>query len=402
MSLRWVADRLRSVGRAEYPAVSAAVEWELVGTLYGQRASFVSSLAAMLVTGGIAWLRLGNWLPVGWTAAATLVAALRLLDISAFQRRAGTDTPQRWARRFLIGAWTQGALWGAASLVLLTTDDAFTQFVVITVQTGFLAGAAARNNAVPTVALGQVYCTLLPLLAVCLLHPSHYYLLYAVVVVLEIAASVATVRYLHRQAAGLLMTSEQNVALLASLGAANTQLEAANARLQSLATTDGLTGVVNRRGLDAALDAEWSRISRDATHLAVLLVDIDFFKAYNDRFGHQAGDDCLRRVARCLSATVRRPSDLVARYGGEEFAVILPGTDHFGAIDMAERLRAAVQAMALPHPDNPGGIVTISVGAATLHASGSAATVPEELIALADKELYRAKQAGRNRVRCAA
>ncbi len=396
---------LISIDRVILPrsrALGAAAEWRLVGTLYAQSATLYSSLAAMLLVGAVTWLRTGSDLALGWTAAATLVFAGRLFDVGRFRRRRADDPPSRWARRFLVGAWAQALLWGGVSAVLLVTSDPFTQLVVITVQTGFLAGAAARNNAVPMVALGQVLLTLVPLLAVCLVHPDREYLLFAALVALNVVAAAATVRHLHRQTVNLLRADAENEQLLQSLGAANAKLEAANRRLQGLATTDGLTGVANRRGLDAALATEWRRIGRDSSHLALLLVDIDHFKAYNDRLGHQAGDECLRRIARCLEGTAcRRQSDLVARYGGEEFAVILPGTDRFGAIDVAERLRDAVQMLRLEHPDSPAGLVTISIGVAAAHVSDDWAADPAGLVAMADRELYRAKQAGRNRVRCA-
>ncbi|MDA8251531.1 MAG: GGDEF domain-containing protein [Rhodospirillales bacterium] len=379
-----------------------AVEWQLLSTVYGQKASFYSSLAATLLAGAITAWRTASVLPWAWTAVASAVYALRILDLRAFARRRTEDPPRRWVRRFTAGAWAQAAMWGSASFVLLATDDPFTQFVVITVQIGFLAGAAARNNAVPAAALGQVYLTLLPLLLVCLLHPNRAYLLYSLLVLLQMAAAAATVRYLNHQTVSLLLANERNAALLRSLGSANAQLESANLRLQALATTDGLTGVANRRGFDAALEAEWLRATRDRGEMALLLADIDHFKSFNDRFGHQAGDDCLRRIARSLQTALRRPGDFVARYGGEEFAVLLPDTDPFGAIDIAERLRLAVLALDLPHPTGPEGRLTISVGAAALHPGDGSASGPGELVARADRELYRAKQSGRNRVRCAA
>ena len=392
----------RSAATSHAPDLGAGAEWRLVETLYAQPTTMYSALAGMLLVGGIAWLRTRSAVPVGWTAVSTLVFALRMHDIRLFPRRSPDDPPQRWARRFLVGAWAQALLWGAASLALLLTTDPFTQLVVITAQTGVLAGAAARNNAVPKVAHGQVLLTVLPLLAVCLVMPDRHYLLYALLVVANLAASAATVRHLHRQTVSLLRADAENERLLRSLAAANAQLEAANRRLHGLAITDGLTGVANRRGLDAALAAEWRRVGRDNTHLALLLVDIDHFKSYNDHFGHQAGDDCLRRIATCLEASAcRRQGDLVARYGGEEFAVILPGADRFGAIDVAERLRDAVQALGQPHPGSPTGLVTISIGVASAHLTDDWANDPRQLVAVADRELYRAKQAGRNRVRCA-
>jgi len=163
------------------------------------------------------------------------------------------------------------------------------------------------------------------------------------------------------------------------------------AALDRLARQDGLTGVANRRQFDAVLQAEWNRARRSGRELALLLVDIDHFKAFNDRHGHPAGDRCLQAVAQALQAVAERGSDLVARYGGEEFAVVVPATPVGGVRVLAERLRAAVAGLALEE-----GTVTVSVGAACLHPSVLAS--PDGLLADADAALYAAKRAGRNRV----
>lgn len=175
------------------------------------------------------------------------------------------------------------------------------------------------------------------------------------------------------------------------------QLEELNRELKRLAALDSVTGLANRRQFQDTLAHEWRRALRDRTPLALIMVDIDYFKAYNDGLGHQAGDDCLRLVARALAETARRPGDLVARYGGEEFALILPKTDAQGALDLAERLRLKVQALDVPHPHPAAeGHVTISAGVAAVVPIPS--EVPDSLTAAADRALYRAKQAGRNRV----
>ena len=175
----------------------------------------------------------------------------------------------------------------------------------------------------------------------------------------------------------------------------NRALEEANGRLEVLSTTDPLTGLANRRRFAAVLAAEWSRAQRSDVPLGAVMVDIDHFKLYNDRYGHLAGDACLRRVAATLAAHVRGPIDVVARYGGEEFSAILPGADKAEALVVGERLRAAVADLAEPHVGMPLGIVTISVGTAstipTLEGN------PERLLETADAALYQAKQRGRNR-----
>lgn len=171
-------------------------------------------------------------------------------------------------------------------------------------------------------------------------------------------------------------------------------------RLRELSATDGLTGIANRRAFDEALVREWERALRAGEPLSVVMADIDFFKRYNDRYGHLAGDACLRQVAAALKAGVRQGGDLAARYGGEEFVVVLPGADAAAARQVAESLRRRVEALALPHADNPGGaVVTISLGVATTQPARDQA--PAALVDQADQALYRAKAGGRNRVEAA-
>src|SRR5688572_8521650 len=170
------------------------------------------------------------------------------------------------------------------------------------------------------------------------------------------------------------------------------QLEEANRKLAALSYVDAITGVANRRSFDEELVTESRRLPRTRTHLSLLLADID-------ALGHQAGDDCLRRVATVIADGVRRAGDTVARYGGEEFAVLLPDTDAAGAAILAERIRSAVEQRGFPHPAMPAGCVTISVGVTT--ATGKENADPASLVKAADAALYEAKRAGRNRVRVA-
>lgn len=174
------------------------------------------------------------------------------------------------------------------------------------------------------------------------------------------------------------------------------ELSEANAKLQLLSECDGLTGIANRRKFDAVLEAEWNRAGREASSLTLALIDVDYFKAYNDHLGHQQGDDCLRRIARNLASRVRQSHDLVARYGGEEFGVILPGLGRDKALDVAVKLCAGVMELALPHGRSQAAeVVTVSVGVATCVPTADQRA--GDLVKAADANLYRAKENGRNR-----
>ncbi|MCB8820847.1 sensor domain-containing diguanylate cyclase [Microvirga rosea] len=180
--------------------------------------------------------------------------------------------------------------------------------------------------------------------------------------------------------------------------------ESAEAKLAVLARTDGLTGLGNRRSFDERLAQEWRRSVREKSSLSLLLIDVDQFKQFNDVYGHQAGDDCLRAIARAVAGIARRPSDLAARYGGEEFVLLLPATAEKGAAQLAEELRSSVEALGLPHSRNePKCVVTVSVGTATLNPpSGIPSERDNALVMLADHALYDAKRQGRNKVVIAA
>ncbi len=167
--------------------------------------------------------------------------------------------------------------------------------------------------------------------------------------------------------------------------------------LESRALLDGLTNIPNRRRFDEALEVEWRRAQRAGAAIALVMLDIDHFKAYNDHLGHGAGDACLRQVATALVNVVERPADLVARYGGEEFVALLPETEADGALQIAERFRHDVEALRLPHGHSPvADVVTISVGVASI--VPGADVTPVVLLEQADQKLYRAKAAGRNKV----
>lgn len=207
--------------------------------------------------------------------------------------------------------------------------------------------------------------------------------------------------YLHKPVSEIVLGAKiramQRIVLMrASLLAVTRKLDAANQELKRISSQDGLTGVANRRYFDETITTEWRRARRHSNSLAMLMCDVDYFKRYNDTYGHLAGDECLRRVATAIRQHTDRPSDLVARYGGEEFAVVLPETTIGGALMVAEKIRHAVRELNIPNTSAPDKLVTISIGIAS--AAPGFDNPPDDLIHAADQALYRAKAEGRDRI----
>ena len=174
-------------------------------------------------------------------------------------------------------------------------------------------------------------------------------------------------------------------------------LEEANRELEQLASLDGLTHIANRRQFDVTLALEWKRLSRDAKPLSLIFCDIDFFKKYNDNYGHVNGDNCLKKVALAITSSIRRPADIAARYGGEEFAVIMPDTDLDGAVVVAEEIRKAVRKLGIAHTQSEAGpVISLSLGVTTMTPDSEKS--PETIILAADNLLYQAKEAGRDQI----
>ncbi|WP_419727847.1 GGDEF domain-containing protein [Lichenicola sp.] len=187
------------------------------------------------------------------------------------------------------------------------------------------------------------------------------------------------------------------VALLSNFIDQAQRAQVMNNRLKDLIATDPLTGIGNRLALDREMLLEWKRARREQTPLSLIMIDIDLFKSFNDRYGHPAGDRCIAAVGATLAQQAKRPADVAARLGGEEFVVLLPNTEEAGASRVADRVLAAISALNLPHADNPVGHVTVSIGVATCRPFDPNGNVGQ-FMEVADQALYRAKSAGRNQV----
>lgn len=207
--------------------------------------------------------------------------------------------------------------------------------------------------------------------------------------------------YIHKPVSEVVLGAkiramQRIIQMRTSLVVMTRQLDAANQELKRLSASDGLTGIANRRFFDETLTREWRRARRTMGSVSLIMCDVDHFKLYNDSYGHQAGDECLRSVARAICSVIERGSDIVARYGGEEFVVILPDTPIGGALVAAEKIRHAIHLMNMPHSGSAFARVTLSLGIACM--APEADNPPQELVEHADRALYRAKHAGRDRV----
>ena len=207
--------------------------------------------------------------------------------------------------------------------------------------------------------------------------------------------------YLHKPVSQVVLNAkiramQRIIQMRTSLVVLARKLDTANQELKRLSASDGLTGIANRRFFDEYISREWRRARRSASSMALMMCDVDHFKLYNDTYGHQAGDDCLRQVANAIATNLERASDIAARYGGEEFAVVLPETAIGGTLFVAEKIRHAIHILNIPHSASQFGRVTLSIGIAA--AAPDPDNASDALIKAADLALYRAKHEGRDRV----
>lgn len=210
--------------------------------------------------------------------------------------------------------------------------------------------------------------------------------------------NLGTSLYLAIDASPIFDEQGQLIAVIETLRDMTAQKKA-EAALEQLAAMDGLTGIANRRNFDEMVEREWRNAIRSREPVGLLMCDVDYFKSYNDTYGHQSGDDCLKAIAGAIKNSLLRPGDTVSRYGGEEFAVILPQSDVESAEKVAQRILEAVRSLNIPHTGSTQRRVTISVGVASL--SPCVGMQTSQLIEAADKALYAAKEAGRDQLQCA-
>lgn len=326
---------------------------------------------------------------IWWWAALAILTLLRHNHARRVLRNGITeDNAKNLSAWFTAGAAVEGLMWGISFLLVAYSiggqATVFMGCAVAGISVAALTTMSAGRFAFPAFLAGIALPVLITLSTA--IHADGASV-GAMVVLFGLNLALA---YLHSHAANtaeIRMQFEQRATVKA--------LAEANHRIEVMSRTDALTGLANRREFDDRLEIEWLRSERGGEPLGMVMLDIDWFKAFNDAGGHPAGDECLRRVAMAMRATVHRPSDLVARFGGEEFVVLLPGTDAAGALGVAQQLRATIERLGLPRPDARGGVVTVSAGSASMRAGDSKHS--GSLIEAADRAMYRAKSEGRNR-----
>lgn len=360
----------------------------------GNTIQFLGILTGILAV-SMFWTLSDHGMLLLWLSVHIIVSALRLGLNAQFARRQPSSVAavQRWANLYVAGTFISGLTWASLCLFYDASWPASYQLILFTIYTGIISASYSTHSPY-FIAYIAFYLPPAGFLAYTLLqqHAEGFRILTALVAIYIVVMYFSALRY-HRSITRLLETHFENRRLA-------DELAASNRRLSSLADTDELTGLYNRRSMFNRLGSEWNRHFRSRTMLTLMYIDLDCFKQYNDTYGHEAGDQCLVRIAKLLHNHALRSSDMAARFGGEEFALILPETSKQDAERIAESIINDLSHLHIPHTGSTvTDHVTVSIGIASM--------VPDEadndsvLRERADQMLYEAKHAGRNRLVCA-
>lgn len=357
-----------------------------------------------------------------WLATYFLVSLARLYGVVLYHRsQTTTEQPSLWLYTYLTGIIISGLLWGLLFLYLARFLDFVNTNLIVFFMEGMISAAVA-TYATSFIAFFTASITLLgPVVVYFLLHPEPqtnylgimliFYLAFLLIISRQLNRTLG--KYLAHEFNANKFERERNYAAMINreleeeilrridtekkLKSEIQRAEQLAEKLIAISSRDGLTGISNRRRFDEHIINEWNRLGRSSSPLSLIFCDIDFYKAFNDTYGHLKGDDCLKKIANVLQNFSRRAGDMAARYGGEEFAVILPDTRLENARQIAEEIRVSVQNLHIQHATSSiSPYVTVSLGVAT--AIPSRHDSPDSLIRLADEAMYEAKHAGRNKV----
>ena len=378
----------------------------------------------VILAGGLCWLFYGDiqdQIIFGWLAAIIIFSLVRYLSLRhiATEQFSQEQAPH-YARRYMLTAFLLGSTWAAVAFLLPYVDAE--ERILIFVLLIAISGGALTTTAAHVISF---YAYTYPIMVAYAAHAftlegsvwllvgllTVIYALYMTIAAWKLYASLQEtiiLRFNWQETADNLerVKQELNIELISRKNAEKqltrlkTELEKAVHHLEELAAIDELTGIPNRRSFDAAIAREWGRARREQNCIALLMIDVDYFKKYNDLYHHQRGDEALRSVARILNQYAQRPGDMAARYGGEEFTLILVNSSEEHVKNLAEKLRRHVRELQIEHEGSEsGGYLTVSVGTAVSNAPTD--DDYSSLIGAADHALYEAKRAGRNQVKSA-
>ena len=368
------------------------IKREQVRLLYHQGVTVqLLGVATALVSVAVFWRVADHTFLQVWLGIMVAVSFMRLAAGTKFARIADSDFPVRkWANVYIAGTFVSGVVWGTLASLYNPAWPASYQVILFVIYTGVIAGSFNTNSSVfiafPAFYLPPVACLMYVMAQQ---HSSGFTELTLLFLIYTVLMYVSSLKF-HRRLTLALQLRFENEQLA-------DQLTHSNEQLLRLAEIDALTDVCNRRSMDEFLKQAWEEHYRHKQPLSMLFIDIDFFKEYNDTYGHGDGDRSLVQIARTLQRHLRSKTDRVARYGGEEFAVILPQTDQKEAMHIADRIHADVRSLKIPHAgSNISEYLTVSIGVSTIipAADGNAALIFET----ADRALYDAKRSGRNRI----
>ncbi|MFH2134351.1 MAG: diguanylate cyclase [Pseudomonadota bacterium] len=368
------------------------VRTEQIRMLYAQGNTIqLLGILTGIIAVSVFWDQADHGMLILWLSAHVIVSLLRLVINARFARLQpdSVRTMQRWANAYVAGTFTSGLIWASLCLFFDAAWAAPYQITLFVIYTGIIS-ASFSTHAPYFIAYIAFYIPPASYLTYTLLqqHQEGYTALAILSLIYIVVMYVSALKY-HRSVTRLLEVHFENERLA-------DELSSSNQRLSSLADTDELTGLYNRRSMFNRLGGEWNRHYRSRTRLSLLYIDLDCFKQYNDTYGHEAGDQCLVRIAKLLHNHALRSSDVAARFGGEEFALILPETNRNDAERIAVSIIDDLMQMHIPHTGSTvTDHVTVSIGIASM--------IPDEpdndveLREAADRMLYQAKHAGRNR-----
>ena len=372
--------------------ISSWVYREKIKMMFGNfRQSWMLSL---LVAGLLAYLAMdaGEY-PIGlgwWTVFAVLILARLYLVIRFHKATIALHEYERWQQQFFIITMLTGIAWGVGAILIGSRLDAVGQIFILMILVGVSGVAIAMLGMLQRVMLAFQLPMVIPYVVWIAPSFDDRGMVLIMVTVLYLLTVIFAMKLLEKNVSATLSMQYK-------LEQRTEQLQDAYDKLQHMVLEDSLTGIHNRRYFEHEIEKEWKVARRNQTALALLIIDIDYFKLYNDSCGHAAGDACLRQVAGLLKQAVQRPGDVMARIGGEEFIALLPGEDAAGAYKVAHAMQTILQQAEIVHPSSPvNAFVTVCIGYCVAIPEGDETWLG--LFQAADKALYKAKTNGRNQI----